>query len=223
MSMPPTGFAKAYLLVEGGDRLTCWFNPTSLHTTRTAAWEAQKTPSQAAPDLSYLGTDDGELTVDILLHADGEAAGRDVRAATDDLLALLDPTVALTGRAQRRPPTVQFVWGAFSSFVAVCHSVDVTTALFDADGTPLRAVVKLSLRQFAAEIGHGPAPPQNPTTRATATRRSHTVVPGDSLQSIAYAQLGDPQRWREVAELNRIDDPTRLRPGQQLIVLAGDA
>jgi nucleoid-associated protein YgaU len=61
-------------------------------------------------------------------------------------------------------------------------------------------------------------PGQNPTTRAIAGLKVHTVTDGDSLQSVAYKNYGDATRWRTIAEANGIDDPLRLRRGHQLSI-----
>jgi Contractile injection system tube protein/LysM domain len=224
MSYAPSTFAKAELLVENlADPIKCWFNPTTLHVARSAGWEAKNSPSQGAPTVSYLGSREEWLTVNLLLHADGGPSARDVRGAIDQLLGLLNPAVKLRGFPRSRPPTVQFSWGEYLSFVAVADSVDVTTELFDSDGTPIRATVVLKLRQFQPELGQAPARGTNPTTRATTTHVSHTLAPGDSLRSIAYEHLGDENRWKEIAALNDIDDPTRLRAGDHLLIETGAA
>lgn len=221
MIPPSPTVAKAHLLIEGGTTLTCWFNPTTLHIARSADWTSDPLLGQGAPPLAYLGGKAEVLTVNVLLHAEGK--NTDVRGTINALLALLDPTVTDKNRDQMRPRTLHFVWGRFVSALAICESVDVTVELFEADGTPLRAIVVLTLRQYAPEIGQGAPSTTNPTSRATLTRRSHTVGPGDSLLSIAYEHLGDAQRWKEIADANRIDDPTRLTPGQRLVVHAGAA
>jgi nucleoid-associated protein YgaU len=51
-----------------------------------------------------------------------------------------------------------------------------------------------------------------------ASLRTHTVVEGDSLQSIAYAEYGNPGLWRAVAEVNGIDDPMRPPTGASLLL-----
>ena len=48
--------------------------------------------------------------------------------------------------------------------------------------------------------------------------RVHQVVQGDSLPAIAYREYGQPAMWRTVADLNRVDDPMRLRPGDRLLL-----
>jgi nucleoid-associated protein YgaU len=43
-------------------------------------------------------------------------------------------------------------------------------------------------------------------------------VEGDTLASIAYQEYRDPNRWRALAEANKIDDPMRVKAGTVLIV-----
>lgn len=58
-----------------------------------------------------------------------------------------------------------------------------------------------------------------PRAPADAGRRgAYTVQRGDTLSAIAQRYLGDPNRWREIAQANGLRDPNSLRPGQQLIV-----
>jgi nucleoid-associated protein YgaU len=51
--------------------------------------------------------------------------------------------------------------------------------------------------------------------------RLYTVRSGDTLSKIAQQQLGNPNRWPEIARLNRdiIPDPDRITPGQILVIL----
>lgn len=77
--------------------------------------------------------------------------------------------------------------------------------------------------------------PQPPTPRsnprrdtlqqpAPAAQRGGVVVqPGETLSAIAQRELGDPNRWREIAQANGISDPRRLQAGQSLVIPGGQA
>lgn len=44
----------------------------------------------------------------------------------------------------------------------------------------------------------------------------HVVENGDTLSKIAQKTLGDSSRWKEIASLNRLEPPYRIRVGQVL-------
>jgi nucleoid-associated protein YgaU len=44
------------------------------------------------------------------------------------------------------------------------------------------------------------------------------MIEGDSLQSIAYRELGKAAYWRAIADLNGIDDPLRVTAGTVLLI-----
>ncbi len=61
------------------------------------------------------------------------------------------------------------------------------------------------------------AEPVAPAAATTALGyRDYFVLDGDSLWLIADAQLGDPLRWRQIAEANPGVNPDRLLPGTSL-------
>ena len=56
------------------------------------------------------------------------------------------------------------------------------------------------------------------STPAPGSRRTYTVVAGDSLSKIAKRTYGDANRWRAIYELNKdiIKNPDLIHPGQVL-------
>jgi|GEM_PF-1905606 len=53
-------------------------------------------------------------------------------------------------------------------------------------------------------------------TKASADHKVHIVSRGETLSKIAAEQLGDASRWREIAELNSISNPSAINVGQEL-------
>jgi hypothetical protein len=122
---------------------------------------------------------------------------------------LEDQAKGLTAGSKAAPPITKFVWGDFS-FVAIVESVKVTYTMFRPDGTPVRAKAKVKMKQIEEETFY---PPQNPTSRS-APRKVWVVQEGQRLDWIAYQEYGNASMWRYLAEINNLDNPMRLRPGQ---------
>ena len=95
------------------------------------------------------------------------------------------------------------------SVKCVVTSVSIEFTKFRMNGAPYRAKGKISLEEVGEKMSR-----QNPTSGTLEAHRSRTVVAGDSLPLIAYAEYGDPGAWRTIVEANGIDDPLRLRPAR---------
>ncbi|MEH3055345.1 MAG: LysM peptidoglycan-binding domain-containing protein [Patulibacter minatonensis] len=219
----PESFVEATLDVERGTKIACWFNPATLQRSRSANWQARE-GLDGGLYRDYAGAGGERISLELLLHGRDGMPGReasDLPAQMQALIGLVEPTIQV-GNA-KRPPTVTLEWGAYTSFRGAVTAVDVTQELFGASGAPLRALVRLSLEQAVPEAGQTTAKGQNPTTRANMLRQVHVVRTGDTLPLIAYQYLGDAERWIEIAELNRVEDPTRLAAGASLLILQGQA
>jgi nucleoid-associated protein YgaU len=211
----PDNLTKAYLKVEGGEQIDCWFNPSEYTITKSNKWKIEPVVGSGLPTAQFGGADAQKLTLDLLFDAADHASG-DVRGITNALFAAMavDKKYA-SGKNSGRPPTIEFGWGSTTTFKAVCDSLSVQFTLFRPNGTPVRAKAKISLLQAEATVGKGP---QNPTTRGTAGLSTHVVRDGDSLQSVAHNAYGDPTLWRRIAEANGIDDPLSIPRGTVLSI-----
>lgn len=192
------------------------FNPSSYSVTKTATWrrgQAVKAPSSAMPE--FIGSEPAKMDLDILLdHSDRDTptVTRDV----DTLLSAVMPLRETLDKDRPSPPWAVFGWGSRIPMVAIITSVSATYTLFKPDGTPIRAMCKISLE----EVPTSPPPRQNPTSGSESTLRQHTMTAGDTLPSIARDAYGRASAWRSVAEYNDIDDPWALRPGDTILLPA---
>ena len=60
-----------------------------------------------------------------------------------------------------------------------------------------------------------PSPAEPPAPRAP-SRTFHVIASGETLQDISQAHFGTTRRWQEIARLNNITNPDRVRVGQKL-------
>jgi hypothetical protein len=208
---------KAFLQTETGQRIDCLFNPAQLTLTKSNHWVADLVPGRASPNLYFTGGLGGALSASLTL--DTTSDGSAVTVHTGKLLKLMAVDQKLPGydnaTGRGRPPWVKFHWGDFHSFAGVIVDLHIDFTYFAADGTPLRAIAVLVLRQYAEEGDFGP---QNPTSGTPEPERVHRVRTGETLDRIAAIYYGDSGRWRAVAGANGIEDPLALPPGTVLTI-----
>src|SRR5215213_4228362 len=223
--MPPSypdGFKKAELEIDGGETITVLFNPTEYSITKTNTWNFKEVQGSSLPPPEFGGGSPRQISLSLLLDNSVLDDSQSVLSITQDLFKMMEVADGQPAAGARSaPPYVTFRWGAVDTFKAVCTSLTCAYQLFQPNGDPIRAEIKLDLKQAepastasanSANLG------QNPTTRALAGAGMHTVQDGDSLPSIAYRAYGDATRWRTIAEANAIDDPLRLRRGTPLML-----
>jgi hypothetical protein len=200
--------AKALIAArELGDSIECRFNPQEYVITKSATWT--RTPIRGAATAAlpeFVGTDPSTLQMELMF--DGWESGGDVGEPVAKLLSWTNPTPQSIAANTPTPPIVYFQWGTRTLFDAFIRSVSARYTLFKSDGAPLRASVTVQFEEVPADPAR-----QNPTSGGRAGERAHVVAPGDTLQSIAFREYGDPTWWRGLAVENGIDDPLRLAIG----------
>lgn len=203
---------KAYLEIEGGERVPCLYNPETINIGRSNSWVSHPMPGKGVPSLQYAGASSGWLRVD--LEFDSTSDGSAVTKHTGKILKLMDIDPDLPGSNETtnnaRPPTVTFHWGDLHSFVSVVADLRLAFTYFSSGGVPLRASMQLELRQYEESDAFGP---QNPTSGTPRPSRVHRVQPGETLDRISARYYGDSTRWRTLASANGLEDPLALRPG----------
>lgn len=187
------------------------FNPKEVTIQKTAKWERKtaKGAKKAGPP-EFSGSEPCKLTLELFFDASGKHDGS-VVAAVESLFGCCVPTDDSVGKKKPSPPLVVLHWGAITSFPAFITSVSAKYTLFSAEGIPIRAVCSVALEEMPNEPWR-----QNPTSGGQAVRHSHTMLDGDSLASVAFAEYGDPTMWRAIAAYNSIDDPIRFGAGSVL-------
>lgn len=192
------------------------FNPTQYSVSKSNTWTESKVTGSNVPRLEF--TSGGAMTLTLNdLTFDTYEDNSDVRRYTDKLLALTKISAKTVDRTTGigRPPRVLFSWGRDVKFESVITSLSIDFTMFNADGTPVRAKVSITLQESKDA---GANSPQNPTTRGTMGQKVYIVKPGDTLDRIAYEELGDSGLWREIANNNGLDNPMNLKPGLPLAI-----
>ena len=184
-------------------------NPTELSFSRKNNYEATQSAGTSAPQQSFSGGEPDQVQVDLLL--DGTGVVGEAGPIGDTLDALLALTKFQGDTHQ--PYYVHAYWGRFS-FRGILTQADVTYKLFDRSGEPLRATVKLSLKEaLSPEEVTAEDRPASPDLYQT-----WLVRDGETLEGIAARVYGEAAYWRPLAAANRLPNPRGLVTGQLLML-----
>ena len=81
--------------------------------------------------------------------------------------------------------------------------------MFNKGGNPIRGTVSLSFKQY-----HQPEAPLQSPDRT----KMRTIIEGDSLWLLSAREYGTPDKWKEIAKANNIENPLDIKPGTQIII-----
>jgi nucleoid-associated protein YgaU len=192
-----------------GIRWQALLNPTELSFSRKNQYQATQSAGTSAPQQSFSGGEPDQVQIDLLL--DGTGVIGDPGGIGDTLDALLDLTKFQGDTHQ--PYYVYLFWGRFG-FRGILTQADVTYKLFDRAGEPLRATVKLTLKEALS--------PQEVAAKDRASSpdlyQTWLVRDGETLDAIAAQVYGNPAFWRPLASANRLTNPRGLVTGQLLML-----
>ena len=196
--------AKAKITPRGEEPIPVLFNPNQYSLDQGNTLAEMGVPGLSAPILQYVRGNGRTLSMDLFF--DTYEQRDDVREYTDRIYGLLDIRGPL-----HRPPICAFTWGSFS-FDCVLERVGGRFTLFLSDGTPVRATLSVSFKEFVeVEVLVRTTP-----TESADHAKTYLVRRGDTLSSIAAAEYGDPMAWRPIAAANRLANPRLLPPGTRL-------
>lgn len=202
---------------KGAKSLEFKFNPSEYSVSKGARW---KLPERNMKDKQggkpeFLGSDPQTISMQIFFD-DWEAAFGNVTKDVDQLFEWCSPKQ----EEKPQPAELLFTWGSNTQLVDqkfYLEKVSVKYTMFSRTGNPLRATADITLKEIP-----NPAAGTNPTSGSIHARKTHVVSDGDTLQSIAYSEYGNPGFWRGLAMFNEIDDPLRLPTGTRILLPSSD-
>jgi hypothetical protein len=190
------------------------YNPAELTLDKAAQIGEQAIPGLDSPLLQFVRGQTQKLTVELTLDQASASGGPSVQARMGSLhqLAKVQPRT-------HAAPRVLVTWGGGVSFKGVAESVQRKLTLFDRDGTPLRAVVTVTFREYRTLQEQL----QELNLQSTDQTKLTVLRAGDRLDVLAAREYGDPEAWRALARWNGIEDPRDAGPGTALELPPRDA
>ena len=234
----------AFIVDATGERIDCLLNPETFEVRRLGGVRAQSSAGGplvgiglADDPLLFTGGGRTELVLDLVFDVDlveSTAAPDDVRAITGQLWRLAENSAQESGSV--RPPLVRLVWGKAWNLPGVIVAVAERFDSFGPAGTPRRSWLRLKLvrvaesasavsTSFEAELsgsaGGAAVPASGGAVPALGDGESEPGYSGVRFDLLAADALGNPYRWRSLAEYNNIANPLDVPAGSVLAVPPG--
>lgn len=135
---------KAYLKVKNKKAAAVQYNPNTLHISSTApAIPFDNPQTSEGSDYFAQSVNRGNMTLSVELIIDN-AGIYTVQETVEGFLGLF---------AKETTKDITFFWGEMK-FYGRLQSLNASYDMFDADGTPLRGKIKLSLRQDGTVLNY---------------------------------------------------------------------
>jgi hypothetical protein len=224
--------SKGRLVVLEGDlanseegTLEFFYNPTEYSISKSNSWQTKANKGHNVHKYEFAGGEPRQLQMELFfdsyLTANG-APPKDLRKILNKLFnfMMIDKGGQTRGPNSRmsKPPKCRLMWGrqtnhlAFQCYITSCS---VKYTMFKEDGVPIRATANLTLKEA---LDSEDRLPTNPTSRGEPGRRLHRVVEGDRLDLIAFREYGEADKWRLIADANRLKSLRDLSPGMVLAI-----
>jgi nucleoid-associated protein YgaU len=201
-------------ILEGsrsGQQFKVYFNPAEYTIERGNAYKATSIPGLSGPLLQFINGEADVLSMELFFddYTDPPKAGeKSVKQRLDDMASLME-----IDRDLHAPPPVRFVWGKLT-FKAIIEKLSRKITLFQPDGTPARATLNVSFKEYKTL----PELIRDPPLQSADKSKRRVIVGLDSLWALASREYHDPAFWRFIAESNDLDDPRQIAAGDWVIV-----
>jgi nucleoid-associated protein YgaU len=217
MSKPQLEKATITVL-DGSDKnkvITVLFNPAEYSFDRANSYKATAIPGLGSPILQFVNGECDQLSMELFLDDYTDSEGpTSIRQKEKEPVAkrLKDISKLLEiDRDLHAPSPVRFNWGPVE-FAAVIEKLGRKVTKFHPDGTPARATLSVSFKEYRTlrqQI-------EDPRRESADKTKRRVVVGKDSLWAMAAKEYGNPAEWVRIAEANDLDDPRDIAPGDWL-------
>jgi nucleoid-associated protein YgaU len=217
MSQPQLKKASITVLggADEGKVISVLFNPTEYSFERSNAYKAAAVPGLGSPLLQFVNGESDHLSMDLFLddYTDPEGPTSREKKEKDPVRTRLRELSKLLeiDRDLHAPPPVRFNWGPLE-FKAVIEKLGRKVTMFHPDGTPARATLSVSFKEYRTLREQL----EDPRRESADKTKRRVVVGRDALWLIAAREYGDPNEWLRIAQANDLDDPRDIDAGDWL-------
>jgi hypothetical protein len=199
-------------VVEADDSFEALINPE----TYTLEYKLKFSSSgqgqgTSGKQLKYEYSEPAEMSFEFLFDNTGIIDGEPRESVAGDLQRFKEVVIDYKGDSHE-PRHFKLVWGENSIFKGRVTAVSITHKLFNSNGTPIRAVAKVTFKSSIEEEKRA----AKEDKQSPDLTQSRIVKLSDTLPQLCFEIYGDPRYYLKVAAVNGLANFRRLPPGETL-------
>jgi len=191
-------------------RYTVMVNPETYTYNYEIEFDGAQGTGTSTSNLNFNRAKPEELSFDFLFDGTGVIPGTFGKNVVDELETFKDLVVKYQGK-NHQPYYVSLVWGTLL-FKGRLKTLKVDFKLFNNDGTPLRAIAKVT---FAGSVEDNLRVAQENAQSPDLTHL-FTVKDKDTLPLMANTAYNNSEQYMRVAQANDLNHFRKLQTGQML-------
>jgi len=183
------------------------FNPESFNLGQSFSFDDSQSDSETGSEQKFKSVEPQEFNFELLIDGTG-ASGveKDVEAELEQFRAI----TSFEG-SERRPTYLTVTWGTIN-LRGVLKKFDIRYTLFRNDGSPVRAILLLSLAEYKTPEQQLA---ENPDLASDLTRLVQSAG-GNSLDLLAHQNYGNSDQLVALAQQNGLNSLREMVEGQRL-------
>ncbi|MEE9905196.1 CIS tube protein [Chlorobium sp.] len=213
LAFSDSGKAESGGIKEADDSIEVLINPESYTLSYKLKFsDSGQGQGTSGQQLKYEYTEPEEISFEFLFDNTGIIDGNPRDSVAEDIKKFRQVLIDYKGDAHE-PRHFKLVWGENSIFKGRVTEVSITFKLFRPDGTPTRAIAKVTFKSSIEEQKRA-AKENKQSADLTHVRK---VKAGDTLPLMCYRIYGDPKYYLPVAAINGLNHFRNLTPGMDII------
>lgn len=199
-------------VLDADDKFEALINPESYTLDYKLKFsDGAQGQGTSGQQLKYEYTAPEELAFEFLFDNTGIVDGKPRESIADGLKRFKEVVLEYKGDSHE-PRHFKLVWGKHFVFKGRVTEVSIAYKLFNADGTPIRAIARVAFKSSIEEQMRA-AQEDNNSPDLTHIRK---VKAGDTLPLMCYRIYGTPEYYLQVAEANGLSHFRSLVPGMDI-------
>ncbi len=210
---------KAPESFEDANVFEALYNPASYSASYALKYTESKELAGSQREMRYNGYDTTTYSFDLILDGTGASvpdvgiySGKDKQKTVPQMVDKFMAVAYGFDGNTHRGSYLQLRWGASTIAKCVLASASITYELFKPDGTPLRAKIACSFKEYSyKELKDAEGKVRSPDMT-----HIRVVKQGDKLPLMCERIYGDANLYPQVARHNKLRNYRNLKPGQKI-------